>query len=203
MNELTTEKAMTVQEVSKMFDCADNTILNAIKKYFPEKIKHGVKTFLNESEITVIKKELELHHNTASTCALPKTNLEKQLIIRQAMQILDEQIEDLKRENDEMKPKALTYDKFLSASGWQTITEAANVLGIGRNNLFLKLRQMNILKQNNTPYQEYLDRGYFKVIDKPITIGEDVINKPLTLVNAKGIEYISKLLESFIEDVIS
>jgi len=203
MNELTTEKAMTVQEVSKMFDCADNTILNAVKKYFPEKIKHGVKTFLNESEITVIKKELELHHNTASTCALPKTNLEKQLIIRQAMQILDEQIEDLKRENDEMKPKALTYDKFLSASGWQTITEAANVLGIGRNNLFLKLRQMNILKQNNTPYQEYLDRGYFKVIDKPITIGEDVINKPLTLVNAKGIEYISKLLESFIEDVIS
>jgi anti-repressor protein len=41
----------------------------------------------------------------------------------------------------------------------------ARLLKIGRNTLMAKLRDDSILMDNNLPYQAYMDRGYFKVIE--------------------------------------
>jgi len=40
--------------------------------------------------------------------------------------------------------------------------QAANKLGLGRNTLFKKLRELNILNNENVPYRCYVDAGYFK-----------------------------------------
>ena len=63
MNELTKEKSMTVKEISEVLLISESSIKRAIKKYFPEKMINGKKTHLNEIEVTIIKKELESHHN--------------------------------------------------------------------------------------------------------------------------------------------
>lgn len=195
VNDLINEKTMTVKEVSEVFNCSEDTILRAVNNLWPGKTKMGIRLYLNESEVTAVKLKIEGHHNLRSTEELPKTDLEKALLIKQAMQFQDELIDKLKKENEIMKPKAIIYDKFMYSEEYKSITEFANVLGIGRNKLFDKLRNLGILKKDNTPYQEYLDRDYFKVIYVPVTIGLKVDNKPQTYIKPKGMEFISKLVE--------
>lgn len=92
------------------------------------------------------------------------------------------------------QPKIEQHDRFLSGENYQKVGEVAKILGYGRNNFFKKLRQMGLLMNDNTPYQKYIDRGYFVVKEKPIQMGDQIINKPQTYITAKGIAYIDKLL---------
>jgi anti-repressor protein len=98
-----------------------------------------------------------------------------------------------------LEPKAEFFDAVADSKTAIEIGEAAKVLNmkIGRNNLFKILRQKGILMNNNQPYQEYIDRGYFRVIEQRYTKpdGSTHINIK-TLVYQKGLEYIRKLLKS-------
>lgn len=102
---------------------------------------------------------------------------------------------DLAEENLKLKPKAEMHDLFLSAKNNQPMSAVAKSLGIGRNKLFAFLREKKVLRYNNEPYQQYLDRGYFTVIEKPIVKGEVVENITQTFVTAKGVDFIGKLLK--------
>jgi anti-repressor protein len=92
-------------------------------------------------------------------------------------------------------PKAEMYDVALSADNAQTMSIVAKTLGYGRNKLFAFLREQGVLRQNNEPYQEFIDRGYFRIRQVPISRSVGVQNKPQTLVTAKGMDYIAKLLK--------
>jgi anti-repressor protein len=91
------------------------------------------------------------------------------------------------------RPKVEAFDTFLGAKNSQTMNEAAKVLNIGRNTLFSILREREILMRNNLPYQRYINSDYFTVREYPIRNGEETITQ--TLVTAKGIEYIRKVLK--------
>ena len=74
------------------------------------------------------------------------------------------------------------------------VAKLLNVEGMGRNNLFLYLRGKSILRYNNEPYQEYVNRGYFDVVESHyIANGEDKI-RLTTKVTPKGQEFILKIL---------
>ena len=94
-----------------------------------------------------------------------------------------------------LEPKAMAFDTFMDGSNLQTMNDVAKCLGIGRNKLFKFLREHKIMRANNTPYQEYIDRGYFEVKEKPIQMGDSVINYAQTYVAARGVDYIRKLLD--------
>lgn len=66
---------------------------------------------------------------------------------------------------------------------------------MGRNNLFKFLCDKNILMNNNLPYQQYIDGGYFRVIEQKYT-GKDGMPQISykTLVYQKGLDYIRQLL---------
>lgn len=83
MNQLGTEKTMTVKEVAEILKCSEDTILRACNKLFPGHIKNGIKTLLTEVHTTAIKLDIESHHNLLNTEELEKTDLEKELIIQQ------------------------------------------------------------------------------------------------------------------------
>lgn len=94
-----------------------------------------------------------------------------------------------------LEPKAMAFDTFMDGSNLQTMNDVAKCLGIGRNKLFKFLREHKIMRANNTPYQDYIDRGYFEVKEKPIQMGDSVINYAQTFVTAKGVDYLRKVLE--------
>jgi anti-repressor protein len=97
----------------------------------------------------------------------------------------------------DMKPKAEFFDAVADCKNAQPMDRVAKILdmGIGRNKLFDILRQKKVLDRNNIPYQEYVDRGYFRVVEQKFTkpTGEIQINIK-TMVFQRGIDYIRKLV---------
>jgi len=70
-------------------------------------------------------------------------------------------------------------------------------MGIGRNRLFEILRDKRILMNDNKPYQTYIDRGYFRVIEQKYTKPDGSTNINIkTLVYQRGLDYIRKILKT-------
>lgn len=71
-------------------------------------------------------------------------------------------------------------------------------INIGRNKLFLWLRENKYLMKNNSPYQKYINNGYFKVIEteKKTVYGTKLFSK--TLITGKGqINLVERLRKEF------
>ncbi|MFG1683573.1 phage antirepressor [Nonomuraea sp. NPDC049269] len=64
----------------------------------------------------------------------------------------------VEKERDEMRPLAEAYSQFMESDGTFEWAAVAQILtrvtgGLGRNNLLELLRDLKVLKDNNTPYQ--------------------------------------------------
>ena len=106
--------------------------------------------------------------------------------------------EKLEKENKAMLPKAEFYDTVANSESYLSMNDVAKILnmGVGRNTIFKILRQEKILMQDNQPYQEYVNRGYFKVIEGHYMVGDNAVITKTTYVQQKGVDYIRKLLKS-------
>lgn len=107
-----------------------------------------------------------------------------------------EKIEKLEAENAKLIPKAEFFDAVTDSKSAISIGEVAKVLnmGIGQNKLFAFLRDQKILDRQNIPYQEFIDRGYFRTIEQKYDVRGEVRINIKTLVFQKGIEYIRRQL---------
>jgi phage antirepressor YoqD-like protein len=200
MNELinTGDKRMTVREVAEVLGVTPKAIKKHIRARYPNIIKNGIETMLNEEQVTAVKRKM-----------IPSTKVEGALtsldIERMTLQVIEyhaAKVRELEKENAEKterlaiaEPKA---DLAMLSDDTLTMDKAAQILKLpyGRNTLFAKLRGAGILKENNTPYQEYVDRGYFKVDEKPLLVGDTVRIKPVTKVTQKGVEWMAKSIPS-------
>lgn len=111
------------------------------------------------------------------------------------------EIEASKREIALLSPKAQGFDAFMDGRNAQSMAKAAKSLGTGRTRLFKFLKGRGVLMRNNLPYQSYIDRGYFRVVQKPISRGEESFNYAQPMVTPKGLDYICRLLERDKADV--
>ncbi len=199
---LETERTMTVKEVAEAMNIGASSVKRTIEKLRPvlgEVIKSRQGGYLlNEEQVTAIKLEVQKHHNLQNDSELPKTELEKTLIVVQAMKILNEEVETLQHQLTEAKPKIEFFDQVTNSKDAIDIGSAAKVLhyGGGRNKLFAFLRNQGILMQNNQPYQEYIDRGYFRTIEQKYVKpdGSTHINIK-TVVYQKGLSFIQRLVK--------
>jgi prophage antirepressor-like protein len=107
------------------------------------------------------------------------------------------EMEKLAAENAKLLPKAEFFDAVTDSKSAISIGEVAKVLdvGIGQNKLFAFLREKKILDYHNIPYQEYIDRGYFRTIEQKYDVRGEVRISIKTLVFQKGIDYIRRLLQ--------
>ena len=103
---------------------------------------------------------------------------------------------------EEQAPKAANYDLLLNSKKKFKMSEFANItyaeFGLGQNNMFKLLRELEILMDNeirwNTPYQKYIDKEYFDVIEKETMVDGDGFSvfTSVTLVTSKGADYLIK-----------
>ena len=114
-----------------------------------------------------------------------------------------EVMEWLKQKHDEalktisiMKPKADFYDQVTGskdAIDMASVAKILNIKDVGRNKLFELLRSMGILQHNNQPYQTFVDRGYFRIIEqKYLKPNGDTSINIKTVVYQKGLDFIRK-----------
>lgn len=108
-----------------------------------------------------------------------------------------EQIESQQKLIEEQKPKADFYDDVVESKDAMPMDRVAKTLnmGLGRNKLFGILRNEKILMPNNTPYQKYVDSGWFRCIESKFSKPNgDICINVKTVVLQKGLDAIRKLL---------
>lgn len=112
-------------------------------------------------------------------------------------------IANLNSRIEEMQPKVDFYDAVAESKNaipMDQVAKVLNIKGIGRNKLFELLRDYGILQKNNIPYQSYVDRGYFRVVESKFTKpNAEVCISIKTLVYQKGVDFIRKKLEKEME----
>lgn len=63
----------------------------------------------------------------------------------------------------DLRPRAAFADQVAASSNALPVAEVAKLFGTGEVRFFRWLRSQGYLMHDNKPYQEYLERGYFKV----------------------------------------
>lgn len=130
---------------------------------------------------------------------LNQENMTPEQLIANALIFANNIINDQKNQIETMKPKAEFHDAVVGSSDTIDMGQVAKVLnmGVGRNTLFEILREEKVLRQNNEPYQAYIDKNWFRLIEskyqKPN--GDTCINIK-TVVFQKGVDGIRKILEN-------
>jgi len=116
---------------------------------------------------------------------------------KESLQALIEQIE----ENEKLMPKAKIHDQLVATVNVSDMAIIAKNIGIGEYKLFEFLRETKVLfkqGQDNVPYQQYQNDGYFKV---KVKIDFDKYNREYryytTKVTGKGKIFIAKLVDKY------
>lgn len=92
-----------------------------------------------------------------------------------------ERIEQLETKAAADAPKVAFAEAIRAVDGVCSIEKIAKTLGIGRNKFFKRLRDDSVLLTNNLPYQKYIDREYFTVVEgAPYVDSKDVSHPTFT-----------------------
>ena len=198
MNELSTNvKTVTTKELAETLGVSVETIRTAARKLIaPSKsiwrvVNGGKSQVFNEEQATVIKLELQNHSKVAKngydTLSI-SNDLEMLLIQQKLNQYQSMRIEELTKQNE----------LFANSEGCFTINTTAKALKLpyGNKTLFEKLRNIGVLNTDNSPKQEQINAGHFKVIVKTIP---NIGNKPVTLTTSKGLVYLAKKFNTEID----
>ena len=122
----------------------------------------------------------------------------------EALMLAAEQAKEIEEKDsllETQEPKVKFYHTVTESDDTVDMAECAKILykslegfNLGRNNLFAYLRNKNVLRHNNEPYQLYVDKGYFKSVDgTPYKRNGETYVPTKTVVYQKGIDFIIKL----------
>lgn len=204
-------KVMTVREVAEAMGVSKDTVLNCIKRIMPNILQHGKTTFLTETQVSLISKELKSNNTVtdrltvevSSTVKNTTTELE---VLSNALSAFNA-LQDLYNQKEAeykniIAEKQAILDRITNGKGCYSISQTAKALKLpyGNITLFEKLRNMQILNQDNTTKQEQINNGNFKVIVK--YINEKVGNKTVTLTTGKGLVYLAKKFNTEIDESV-
>ncbi|KVE50397.1 phage antirepressor KilAC domain-containing protein [Burkholderia vietnamiensis] len=104
-----------------------------------------------------------------------------------------EQIDAQRRQIEQQKPAVEFAHAVRNTTDAISIGDMARVLGIGQNRLFRQLRADHLLMADNRPYQHYIDRGYFRMVES-VWIDAEKESHPTfkTLVTGSGQVYLQR-----------
>ena len=203
-------KFMTIRNVADSLDVSYSAVYRAVCKLFPDKTKNGKLSMLNEIEVSKISRELKTDYHTAQLTFSAgekvkntTTNLE---ILENYKKANDDFVALLNRMYEEEKQKREIAEKSLNriadGRGCFTINQTAKALKLpyGNKTLFKELHKRNLLNTDNSPKQEQVNSGNFKVVVK--FINDKIGNKPVTLVTSKGLVYLAKKFNTTIDETV-
>lgn len=116
---------------------------------------------------------------------------------RKERQRAERHVQRLEGQLEEMEPKARFYDMAMTSRTTVSLAQAAAILNLRYGNVTLVrvLKKMGVLKADNTPTREYLDRGYFTVKEKSISTCDGVKILRSTRVYQKGLSWMARILK--------
>lgn len=200
---------MTTKETAEALCVSESTIQRHAKEL--GLTENGKQTNLDEKAVTLIKTKIERSGRTdlRNVAELPNVSTELEMMILDAKvsEWKTRRIEELQKSLEVAKekiaidaPKVDFYNAVTDSTDAIEMKDAAkalNISGYGRNRLFQFLRDNKILMGNNTPYQSFIDRGFFRVIETQYqtATGDTHINLK-TVVYQRGLDFIRKAIEA-------
>lgn len=200
--ELFTEKTMTTKELAETLGVDVSTVKKTVKRleegsavlHYLTKDKYGNDCFkFTEQQATIIKKEIQKHHNLASRqIDSVSTEMEVMLKIQEGYALAVQKMNEYKVRAEKAES---VVNRIADSSGLKTIKEVADILGYGEKTYFATLRGLGILfKDNgvNLPKREYINQGYFEVKEEPYERNGNTYLYSRVYVTAKGLLWLEK-----------
>ena len=213
------EKLLTTRELAEQLKTSPKVIIENARKCLSDKVfENGKTTYWNEVEVTSLLDCLKSNQKTnssdlyfqskgsISTTLTPALKIKKAFDLMQEgyeeeLAILRAKNEEQKQQLEEQKPKVEFYDTVTKSESTFDMNEVAKLLKIpnmGSVKLFEFLRSKGVLSDNksnwNEPYQNYVNAGYFKIVEtkNEDKYGKVHVNKK-TVIFQKGVDFIRKL----------
>lgn len=92
----------------------------------------------------------------------------------------------------EQAPKVEAFESYMDADNALKMGAVANQLGIGRNTMMRRLREVKVLQRDNRPYQRYAH--HFKVVGQSYEASNETRATHTTYVKPSGVELIRRVL---------
>ena len=164
-----TEKMITTRELAEVLNVSNMAIKRVLDKTNnlngTVKVENGKSMIFNEEQATLIKQEIQKHHNLKSRqIDTVSTEVEENETILKAIHILRNRNEELKKRADISENK---NSLLMHSEKSYTVSEIAKELEYKSAIEFNKIlaKDKIIFKQNGTwlPYAQYAKSGYFEI----------------------------------------
>ena len=166
-----TLKLMTVKEVAEILGLDIRTVQLKVKELFPDIVANGKVTYLTQTQVTTVKLRIQENGHLATSndrsrlADMPKTPLEEDLLIHQAMQIQANRVLILTQDNERMKNRlelqaplvALADESIRDESTHFSIRDAGKQIGLNQTKMFNLLRDRGLLTKGTLPTQKAID----------------------------------------------
>ena len=147
----------------------------------------------DEEQATLIKREIQKHHNLASRqIDSVSTEIEVMQKIQEGYALAVQKMNEYKLRAEKAES---VVNRIADSTGLKTIKEVADILGYGEKTYFALLRDMGILfRENgiNLPKREYINSGYFEVKEEPYERNGKTFLYSRIYVTAKGLLWLEK-----------
>lgn len=212
------EKFVTTKELADVLGVDRATISRAIQTVNDNlcstakvQVQNGKATYLNEQQATLIKQEIQKHHNLANRqIDAVTTDYEMELMTQKVIAYHAQKAEEFRLRAEQAEktielqaPKVEVYDRICNAENLKPVETVATNLGYGKNSFFALMRGMGIFfysakdsngRKCNLPKQEYKDRGYFVTKEEPYTSGDKDYLYTKIYVTGKGETWLANIL---------
>ncbi|HEV2594150.1 MAG TPA: phage antirepressor KilAC domain-containing protein [Sphingomicrobium sp.] len=217
MNEITTfaEATMSSREIAALTGSTHDNVLKTVRSLVERGVIFGNETpyrhpqngqmysefllsfrdtmvvvsgYSAELRARIIDRWQDLEKGAAAAFQIPRTMSEAlRLAANQA-----EQIETQQKLIEKQAPAVEFAHAVKNTNDAISIGDMGRLLGIGQNTLFKKLRADHVLMEGNRPYQHYIERGYFRLVE---SVWIDDAREPhitfKTLVTGRGQVYLT------------
>lgn len=217
MNELKVikqQKVMTTKELAESLKVGVRTIQRIANELFDpstvlsQVINGGVSKVFTEKQAVAIKLKLRERNNLKDNSVVSQIGNDLEFFALLKKKEEEQKVLDAYRDmriaelTNRVKLAETALNRIADGKGCYTMNQTAKALKLpyGNIKLFEKLRAMQILNLDNSPKQEQINNGNFKVVVK--FINEKIGNKPVTLTTSKGLVYLAKKFNTEIDESI-
>ena len=210
--DFTVMAAVTVKELAKDLNVAESTIknnINELRQVLGEVQKNNQGGYLlTEKQATLIKLKLRERNNLKDNSVISQIGNDLEFFALLKKREEEQKLLDAYRDKriEELTVRAelaeSVVNRIADSKGCYTMNQTAKALKLpyGNIKLFEKLRAMQILNLDNSPKQDQINNGNFKVVVK--FINEKIGNKPVTLTTNKGLVYLAKRFNTEIDQSV-
>jgi len=206
----TESNLVTIRQFAEVYGVSYDTVNNAVKRLFPEIVRNGKTTYLNEMQVAAISKELksnakvteQLTFEAGSKVKNTTTELEVIANYKAATEalvsMLNAKNQALQAENERQKqqlaiqqPKVDVYNHLVERKFHKCLRDTAQYVGVKERHFFAVLQEKKIIYKHAGHYRAY--SKYADCFDLLANVCRDKEVRQQLVVNVKGLELVQKI----------